>query len=106
MGKPLWIRHVLVPGWTDQEDHLKTLGGFITTLHVVMEKMTVNTVRHLPILENGELKGILTIGEVVKFLLNHALEEIAQLKDFGQESHLNKESVMSKHELPGKPGTT
>jgi len=49
-------------------------------ISVVMEKMTNNYVRHLPILDNGELKGILAIGDVVKFLLDHALEEIKQLK--------------------------
>jgi CBS domain-containing protein len=49
-------------------------------ISVVMEKMTKNNVRHLPILEEGELKGILAIGEVVKFLLDHALEEMKQLK--------------------------
>lgn len=47
---------------------------------VVMEKMTVNNVRHLPILDDGELKGILAIGEVVKFLFDYALEEIRLLK--------------------------
>jgi CBS domain-containing protein len=53
-------------------------------ISVVMEKMTSNHVRHLPILDNGELKGILAIGDVVKFLLDHALQEIKLLKDSGK----------------------
>lgn len=32
IGKPTWIRHVLVPGITDDEEALKRLGEFIRTL--------------------------------------------------------------------------
>ena len=31
-GIPLWIRHVVVPGLTDDEEHIKKLGKFISTL--------------------------------------------------------------------------
>jgi CBS domain-containing protein len=53
-------------------------------ISVVMEKMTRHQVRHLPILDDGALKGILAIGDVVKFLLDHALQEIKVLKDSGK----------------------
>ena len=33
LGKPIWVRHVLVPGWTDSEASLKALGDFLKTLH-------------------------------------------------------------------------
>ncbi|KXT78277.1 Pyruvate formate-lyase activating enzyme [Streptococcus sp. DD13] len=32
IGKPVWIRHVLVPGLTDRDDDLKNLGEFVKTL--------------------------------------------------------------------------
>ena len=32
IGKRVWIRHVLVPGWTDGEDDLRRLGDFIRSL--------------------------------------------------------------------------
>jgi len=32
IGKPVWIRHVLVPGWTDEYNDLFELGKFIGTL--------------------------------------------------------------------------
>ncbi len=32
---PVWIRHVVVPGITDQEQYLKQLGEFMATLHNV-----------------------------------------------------------------------
>ena len=34
-GKKMWIRHVLVPGWTDQEEELIQLREFISTLKTV-----------------------------------------------------------------------
>lgn len=34
-GKAMWIRHVLVPGITDDEEQLKKLRQFIDTLHTV-----------------------------------------------------------------------
>lgn len=33
MEIPLWIRHVMVPGLTDSEAHLKALESFLRTLH-------------------------------------------------------------------------
>ena len=35
IGKPVWIRHVLVPGWTDDDGYLRRTGQFISTLHNV-----------------------------------------------------------------------
>jgi pyruvate formate lyase activating enzyme len=32
LGKPMWIRHVVVPGWTDNLDHAGRLADFVTTL--------------------------------------------------------------------------
>lgn len=36
-GIPMWIRHVLVPGITDSEEHLKSLKEFIGTLKTVQK---------------------------------------------------------------------
>lgn len=35
IGKPIWVRHVLVPGVTDNDDDLHTLRAFIDTLQNV-----------------------------------------------------------------------
>ena len=35
LGVPLWIRHVLVPGLTDDEDGLRRTGAFIASLPTV-----------------------------------------------------------------------
>ena len=39
-GKPMWIRHVLVPGYTDSDQSLKRLKEFLDTLNTV-EKVEV-----------------------------------------------------------------
>ena len=31
-GKKMWIRHVLVPGWTDQEEDLRRMAEFAASL--------------------------------------------------------------------------
>ncbi len=36
------------------------------SIAVLMEKMTVGKFRHLPVLKDGELDGIISIGDVVK----------------------------------------
>ena len=40
IGKPIWIRHVLVPGMSDNDALLERTGAFIDTLHNV-EKVEV-----------------------------------------------------------------
>lgn len=35
IGKPIWVRHVLVPGLTDNDDELRALRAFIDTLQNV-----------------------------------------------------------------------
>ena len=34
-GKPMWIRHVLVPGWTDEDAALVKLAAFVAELRTV-----------------------------------------------------------------------
>lgn len=49
-GKPMWIRHVLVPTITDNDGYLKALAEFIKTLK------TVEKVEVLPYHSMGEIK--------------------------------------------------
>ncbi|MGA4837612.1 pyruvate formate-lyase-activating protein [Streptomyces sp. G45] len=35
LGVPMWIRYVLVPGWTDDEEHVDALGAFLAGLGTV-----------------------------------------------------------------------
>ena len=50
----------------------------------VMELMTENRIRHLPVIEDGRLAGIVTIGDVVSVLRRIAEDENAQLRHYIQ----------------------
>jgi len=48
----------------------------------VMGLMTMNRIRHLPILENEQLVGIISIGDVVKAQLKKTKAEADDLKEY------------------------
>jgi CBS domain-containing protein len=48
----------------------------------VMSKMTVGRFRHLPVVENGRLCGIISIGDVVKNRLEDLEAETSVLRDY------------------------
>ena len=50
----------------------------------VMEVMTENRIRHLPVVEDGRLAGIVTIGDVVSAFRRIAEDENAQLRNYIQ----------------------
>jgi CBS domain-containing protein len=50
-------------------------------INIAMEIMTNKKVRHLPIVNDGKLQGIIAIGEVVEALWHKALKELSELKD-------------------------
>jgi CBS domain-containing protein len=52
------------------------------TLADCMVLMTDNRVRHLPVLENGQLSGIVTIGDVVKQIISDQELTIQQLEKY------------------------
>lgn len=47
-----------------------------------MELMTDKHIRHLPIVENGEVKGMVSIGDVVKFIIADQKQTISQLESY------------------------
>jgi CBS domain-containing protein len=46
----------------------------------LMSLMTVNRIRHLPVLENGKLAGMISIGDVVKFRMEAIEHEAEEMK--------------------------
>ncbi|MEM9371361.1 MAG: CBS domain-containing protein [Pseudomonadota bacterium] len=50
------------------------------TLVTVLRRMTEGRFRHMPVVENGQLCGMVTIGDVVNFRLNELEHEALQLK--------------------------
>ncbi|RYE08500.1 MAG: CBS domain-containing protein [Hyphomicrobiales bacterium] len=56
--------------------------GRDATVADVMERMTEHRIRHLPIVENGELVGIVSIGDVVKRKIEETEFEATALKEY------------------------
>lgn len=54
------------------------------TVSTVMERMTQGKFRHLPVLEQGRLVGIVSIGDVVKYRLQEMEQEQSALRDYIQ----------------------
>lgn len=52
------------------------------TIDTVMEKMTTGRFRHLPVIEDGELLGIISIGDVVKRKIEQAERDAEELKRY------------------------
>lgn len=47
-----------------------------------MELMTDKHIRHLPIVVDGEVKGMVSIGDVVKFIIEDQKQTISQLESY------------------------
>ncbi len=48
----------------------------------LMEVMTLQRIRHLPVMRNGTLAGIVSIGDVVKQRLKEARSELDELRNY------------------------
>ncbi len=51
-------------------------------LRSIMERMTEGRFRHMPVVENGRLCGIISIGDVVKFRLGELEAEASAMRDY------------------------
>ncbi len=52
------------------------------TIDGLMEKMTTGRFRHLPVIENGELVGLISIGDVVKRKIEQAERDADEMKRY------------------------
>jgi CBS domain-containing protein len=48
----------------------------------VLEMISLNRTRHIPVVTNGKLEGIISIGDVVKQLLEEAQFEVSTLRTY------------------------
>lgn len=52
------------------------------TIHSIMERMTTGKFRHVPVIEDDHLAGIVSIGDVVKSRIVEIEQESAALRDY------------------------
>lgn len=52
------------------------------SINLCMQLMTEKKIRHLPVLNNGELAGIISIGDVVKSVIENQKIEINSLRNY------------------------
>ncbi|MFD2584730.1 CBS domain-containing protein [Pedobacter vanadiisoli] len=55
---------------------------FSDSIDHCMELMTDKHIRHLPVVESGEVKGMVSIGDVVKFIIADQKQTISQLESY------------------------
>ncbi len=56
--------------------------GMAETVAELMERMTTGKFRHVPVVEQGRLSGIISIGDVVKFRVEEMEKESAALQEY------------------------
>jgi CBS domain-containing protein len=52
------------------------------TVETIMERMTTGKFRHVPVVEQDQVVGVISIGDVVKHRLHEMEQEAAALRDY------------------------
>jgi CBS domain-containing protein len=84
-----YLRRVTLEGRTDKETAVRDIMSFPvivvtpqTSIDECMALMTDRRIRHLPVVDGGEVVGIVSIGDVVKFKSKRQTFEIQYLTDY------------------------
>lgn len=84
-----YLRRVALEGRTSRTTHVEeimstNLGavGWDTDLERCMETMTEKRIRHLVVMRSGELSGIVSIGDIVKWLVREREAEVHSLTNY------------------------
>jgi CBS domain-containing protein len=97
-----YISKIALLGRTSKETKVKEIATMSSKLVTVkpdesvencMEKMLASDIRHLPLVEDGELKGMVSIKDLVKTTIKEKEEAIKVLSDFalGKGGHFGSE---------------
>lgn len=67
--------------WEIMSSPVVTVGAN-DTVNTCMRVMTERRIRHLPVVEDGQVTGVLSIGDLVKAVIEEQQQEIAQLQQY------------------------
>jgi CBS domain-containing protein len=67
--------------WEIMSSPVVTVGAN-DTVNTCMRLMTERRIRHLPVVEEGQVTGVLSIGDLVKAVIEEQQQEIAQLQQY------------------------
>jgi CBS domain-containing protein len=67
--------------WEIMSSPVVTVGPH-DTVNTCMRLMTERRIRHLPVVEDGQVSGVLSIGDLVKAVIEEQQQEIAQLQQY------------------------
>jgi signal-transduction protein with cAMP-binding, CBS, and nucleotidyltransferase domain len=84
-----YLRRVTLEGRTDRDTAVREIMSSPlivispqTTIEECMGLMTEQRIRHLPVAENGEIVGVISIGDVVKFQSKQQSVQIQYLTEY------------------------
>jgi len=84
-----YLRRVTLPGRTDEDTAVREIMSsplIVATLETPVDEcmalMTDRRIRHVPVVEGGEVVGVVSIGDLVKFKSKQQSFEIQYLTDY------------------------